>query len=571
MKSLWDDQKAAALADDPLALRVYTSRLLGGDPALVLHGGGNTSVKAKVKNFFGDEETVLYVKGSGWDLGTIEAPGFAPVRLNVPLRLAEMPTLSDTDMVKNLRGAMLDPGAPTPSVETILHAIIPFKFVDHSHADAVVTAMNTADGADRMRDLYGPNMLLVPYVMPGFILARTVYEMTRDIDWSKLDGILLMNHGVFTFADDAKSSYERHIAIVTQAEEYLAQRVKVQPAAQTEIKENLVDLARLRRAVSKARGGATLALRNAGAEAVAFANLPNIADVATRGLLTPDHVLRTKRLPLIGRDVAAYAEAYRHYFQDMSQQAREPKTMLDPAPRVVLDPELGLCTAGRSAREAAIVRDIYEHTIDIILAGEALGGYRALPAKDIFDVEYWDLEQAKLKRGGKPAAFAGEVALVTGAASGIGKACVESLLARGAAVVGGAREIKVDLELLQDELPALVDVLKRLFEGAPDKLTLEKPAKKSARPKKAEAAEPALPASSPALALVRLLTEKKLIELDEGVRPESVAKRIAPLLRLLPEKRAKKETVAFLFDDDEIAEVYADEDLLYAVVREFLG
>ncbi len=146
-----------------------------------------------------------------------------------------------------------------------------------------------------------------------------------------------------------------------------------------------------------------------------------------------------------------------------------------------------------------------------------------------------------------------------------------SLTARGAAVVGGAREIKVDLELLQDELPALVDVLKRLFEGAPDKLTLEKPAKKSARPKKAEAAEPALPASSPALALVRLLTEKKLIELDEGVRPESVAKRIAPLLRLLPEKRAKKETVAFLFDDDEIAEVYADEDLLYAVVREFLG
>lgn len=441
MKSLWDDQKAAALADDPLALRVYTSRLLGGDPALVLHGGGNTSVKAKVKNFFGDEETVLYVKGSGWDLGTIEAPGFAPVRLNVPLRLAEMPTLSDTDMVKNLRGAMLDPGAPTPSVETILHAIIPFKFVDHSHADAVVTAMNTADGADRMRDLYGPNMLLVPYVMPGFILARTVYEMTRDIDWSKLDGILLMNHGVFTFADDAKRSYERHIAIVTQAEEYLAQRVKVQPVAQTEVKENLVDLARLRRAVAKARGGATLALRNAGAEAVAFANLPNIADVATRGLLTPDHVLRTKRIPVVitgdvEQDVAKFGEEYRAYFDRNAHiYAGKKLVQLDASPRWAVWPGQGTVAFGRTLSEASIIGEINQHTMQAIQGAEALGGWRVLSEPEIFEVEYWELEQAKARHSSSSPVLQGKIAIVTGAASGIGRACAEALNAQGAVVM----------------------------------------------------------------------------------------------------------------------------------------
>lgn len=439
MKSLWDDQKAAALAADPLALRVYTSRLLGGDPALVLHGGGNTSVKAKVKNFFGDEETVLYVKGSGWDLGTIEAPGFAPVRLSVPLRLAEMPTLSDTDMVKNLRGAMLDPGAPTPSVETILHAIIPFKFVDHSHADAVVTAMNTADGADRMRELYGPNMLIVPYVMPGFILARTVYEMTRDIDWSKLDGILLMNHGVFSFGDDAKSSYERHIDIVTQAEEYLAQRVKAQPAAPVEVKENLIDLARLRRVVSKARGGATLALRNAGA--VAFANLPNIADVATRGLLTPDHVLRTKRIPLVitgdvEEDVAKFGEAYRAYFDRNAHiYAGKKLVQLDASPRWAVWPGQGTVAFGRTPSEASIIGEINQHTMQAIQGAEALGGWRVLSEPEIFEVEYWELEQAKARHSSSSPVLQGKIALVTGAASGIGRACAEALSAQGAVVM----------------------------------------------------------------------------------------------------------------------------------------
>ncbi len=440
MKSLWDDQKVAAVADDPLALRVYSSRLLGGDPALVLHGGGNTSVKAKMQNFFGDEEEVLYVKGSGWDLGTIQAPGFAPVRLSVPLRLAGLEDLSDTDMVKNLRGAMLDPNAPTPSVETILHAIIPFTFVDHTHADAVVTIMNTPDGEERIRQIYGPNMLIIPYVMPGFVLARTVYMVTRDIDWQKLDGILLMNHGVFTFDNDAKRSYERHIEIVSQAEEYLANNVKVSPVETVPPTENLFELARLRRAVSSARGGAILAQQDASPAAVAFANLPDITDIATRGLLTPDHVLRTKRIPIVITEdmeqaVARYGEEYRTYFErNQNIYASTKLTVLDPAPRWAVWPGQGTVAFGRTLGETGIIHEINQHTMHAIEQAEGLGGWQVLSESEIFEVEYWELEQAKARATSAVPVLQGKIALVSGAASGIGKACVEALHAQGAVV-----------------------------------------------------------------------------------------------------------------------------------------
>ncbi len=440
MKSLWDDQKAAAVADDPLALRVYSSRLLGGDPALVLHGGGNTSVKAKVQNFFGDEEEVLYVKGSGWDLGTIQAPGFAPVRLSVPLRLAELEDLSDTDMVKNLRGAMLDPNAPTPSVETILHAIIPFTFVDHTHADAVVTIMNTPDGEELIRQIYGQNMLIIPYVMPGFVLARTVYMVTRDIDWQQLDGILLMNHGVFTFDHDAKRSYERHIEIVNQAEEYLAKHVKVSRDVTVPPTENLLELARLRRAVSGVRGAAILAQQDASPEAIAFANLPNVTDVAARGLLTPDHVLRTKRIPVVITEdveqaVANYSEAYRAYFErNQNIYASIKLTVLDPAPRWAVWPGQGTVAFGRTLGEAGIINEINQHTRQAIEQAEGLGGWQVLSEAEIFEVEYWELEQAKARATSAAPALQGKIALVSGAASGIGKACVEALNAQGAVV-----------------------------------------------------------------------------------------------------------------------------------------
>lgn len=438
MKSLWNDQEAGQYQGD-LGLRVYTSRLLGHDTALVLHGGGNTSVKITEKNILGEDETLLYVKGSGWDLETIEAGGFSPVRLNHMIALSRLESLSDPQMVNELVTHMTRASAPTPSVETILHAILPYKYVDHTHADAVVTITNTEGGLVRIKAIYGDSVVIIPYIMPGFDLARLcAIEFARQAHGNTI-GMVLMNHGIFSFGETARISYERMIDLVSRAERYLAGQGAwelPEPVAVAPAKPQRQDIAQLRRDICGIAGFPMVLSVNAGSQSLAFARRGDVAVISQQGPATPDHVIRTKRLPLLGRDVTGYAAAYKAYFDEHAPAAREPKTMLDPAPRVVLDAGLGLCSAGRTARDAAIVRDIYQHTIEVILRATALGGWRALPAKDIFDMEYWDLEQAKLRKGGKPPQFTGEVALVTGAASGIGKACVDALLARGAAVVG---------------------------------------------------------------------------------------------------------------------------------------
>jgi rhamnose utilization protein RhaD (predicted bifunctional aldolase and dehydrogenase)/NAD(P)-dependent dehydrogenase (short-subunit alcohol dehydrogenase family) len=437
MQSLWNDEEARSYGDDPLQMRVYTSRLLGRDPSLVLHGGGNTSVKSSVTNALGDTEEVLYVKGSGWDLATIEAAGFAPVRIDILRRMAELETLSDSDMVRMQRAAMTEPSAPNPSVEAILHAVIPACFVDHTHADAVVTITNTPDGEKRIRDIYGDRVLIVPYVMPGFILAKTIFDMTRDLDWQSIDGMVLLSHGVFTFHDDARESYEQMIRLVSEAESYLASHDAVtKPAAGTP-REDLVELARIRVAVSRARGAPMIARLDAGPDAVAFSDNDHAGAIANRGPLTPDHVLRTKRVPvIIGHDpeddVAAFGAAYDIYFDRFGTSSL---SMLDPAPRWAVWKNCGVVSFGNNDREAEIVADIVSHTMPAICSAEALGGWQALGERDIFDVEYWELEQAKLKKTVARPPLSGKIAVVTGAAGGIGKACVEKLHAQGAAVV----------------------------------------------------------------------------------------------------------------------------------------
>lgn len=440
MRSRWNEAEAARFAGDPLALRVYTSRLLGSDPSLVLHGGGNTSVKATAPDIFGDEEDVLYVKGSGWDLATIEAPGFAPVRLDALRRMATLEDLSDSAMVTAQRAALTDPYAPNPSVEAILHAIIPFRFVDHSHADAVVALTNTPDGEALVRDLYGPQMLIVPYVMPGFILARKIYEMTLDTDWDALSGMILLNHGVFTFDDDARKSYERHIEIVTAAEGHIGKRLQDMEKGgdgRSGGSVRLQDLARLRKAVSEARGQATLASLDDSAPVRDFSTLSGATELATRGLLTPDHVIRTKRVPLVvsgegaEKDAADYASAYCDYF---SRHTDGSLARLDAAPRWALWPGQGSVAFGASPKEIGVIDDIKRHTLRAIGWAEALGGWQPLGEEEIFAIEYWELEQAKLKGAGEAPPLQGKIALVTGGASGIGKACVEAFLGLGAVV-----------------------------------------------------------------------------------------------------------------------------------------
>ncbi len=438
MKNLWNEQEAKQFSGD-LNLRVYTSRLLGRDKSLVLHGGGNTSVKIIEKNILGEEETILYVKGSGWDLETIEAAGLSPVRLSHLLKLSELDALPDPQMVNELKTHMTVASAPTPSVEAILHATLPFKYVDHTHADAIVSITNTANGQQRIEEIYGDSVVVIPYVMPGFDLARICAERFKKYANENTIGMVLMNHGIFSFAETAKESYDRMIDLVGRAEEYLNSQQAWElpaPGAIESSAVNSVEIASLRRDISEAAGCPMLMTSSDESRGLDFARRNDISTISQQGPATPDHVIRTKRLPMLGRDVAAYVKEYQQYFDDLAPQAKEKKTILDRAPRVVLDPDLGLCCVGRSAKDAAIINDIYQHTMDVILRATTLGGFRALPARDIFDVEYWDLEQAKLKKGGQPPPFAGEIALVTGAASGIGKATVSSLLQRGAAVIG---------------------------------------------------------------------------------------------------------------------------------------
>jgi len=439
MLNRWSNEEAARYTS-ALALRVYTSRLLGQDPSLVLHGGGNTSVKETVQTILGSHEDILYVKGSGWDLETIEEAGFPAVKLDHLIALARLPALSDLQMINELRTHMTKASAPTPSVEAILHAVIPHKYVDHTHADAIIAITNTANGRERITKIFGDDVIVIPYIMPGFDLARLCGERFSAESTPKTIGMILMNHGIFSFGNTAKESYERMIELVGRAENYLRKQGSwdlrpPRPSAASANQSLRLAIATLRRDASCAAGFPLLLMTHRDERNMDFVQRPDLADLTQQGPATPDHVIRTKRLPQIGRDVDSYVAAYKAYFAEHAPQARDKKTMLDPAPRVILDPELGVCTLGCSAKDASIVADIYGHTIEILLRAQALGGYRALPAKDIFDVEYWDLEQAKLKSAGETPAFAGEVALITGAASGIGKACAESFLQRGAAVI----------------------------------------------------------------------------------------------------------------------------------------
>ncbi|HHC08316.1 MAG TPA: bifunctional aldolase/short-chain dehydrogenase [Actinobacteria bacterium] len=430
MRNRWEEAKRF---DGPLDECVYGSRLLGSDPALVLHGGGNTSVKTVETDVFGRSVDTLWVKGSGWDLATIEAAGFAPLDLHRTRELARLPELSDTAMMRELRRSLLDPTAPNPSVESILHAVIPDPAVQHSHADAIVAITNTARGAEAIREALS-GIVVVPYVMPGFLLARACLEvLERDRDADTV-GMVLLNHGIFTWGETTRVAYDRMIDLVGAAEEYLARFRPEPPAPPPPSPFDPVAFAELRTEVSSAAGRPMIVTRRADERSRAFAARPDLARVATRGPATPDHVLWTKRIPLVGRDVARYVEEYAAYFE-RNRDGRD-LTRLDPAPRVIVDPELGVVTVGVDAAASDRVGDIYAHTIWVIESAEALGGYEALGEREIFDVEYWELEQAKLARFGGHRAFTGEVALVTGAASGIGRACATALLEAGAAVVG---------------------------------------------------------------------------------------------------------------------------------------
>lgn len=443
----YNEEEARKFSGD-LAQLLYVSRLLGQDENLVLSGGGNTSVKVVEPDLYGEPEDRLYVKGSGGDLATISEGGFTPMRLLPTGRLAELAQLDDTEMLNALVSHKVRADAPTPSVEAVLHAAIPGKFVLHTHADAPVTISNTSKGAAMIREIYGDRALIVPYVMPGFKLARRVIDLWRTEASGPTDIMVLMNHGLFTWGETAKEAYDLMIEAVRLAEEYLRAHDAFEwPLTNTDpLVDRVIPQASLRQKISEAAGAPMLLTYYPSGKGFGLAQHEHGADLATRGLLTPDHVIRTKRVPMVGRDVDAYVEQYKQYFDEQAKRDGRDLQMIDPAPRIVIDPELGMLSAGRTMQEAELSGKIAVHTMTAIMRAEQLDRWSPLPSADIFDVEYWDLEQAKLKRQAPYKPFAGEVAVVTGAASGIGQACVERLLELGAAVVG----FDVDLAVYSD-------------------------------------------------------------------------------------------------------------------------
>lgn len=390
MTSLFDDTTATQFQNDPLGMRVYTSQLLGQSKELVLHGGGNTSVKI---------DNTLYVKGSGWNLDTIEKGGFSPVNLDVLLEMATRERLSDTQMVVEQRAAMSDQSFPNPSIEAILHAIIPYDYVDHTHADAVVTLTNTPNGKTLVQNLYGPNMLIIDYVMPGFELAKHIYEITRNIDWNNLTGMILMHHGVFTFDNDARHAYEKMIDIVTVAEAYLAEHVTL-ACGDCEGKGDPSIATAVANEVSKLRGCDLFPLLIDSPRAQLFSILPNLESLIKKGGLTPEHVIRIKPFPAIiandiAEGIAQFATEYKAYFD---ANASSEHICLDLAPRYAVIKGVGIVVLGKEEKESRIIGDIVKHTITAILSAEQLGGWGSLTLAQMFEMEYWELEQAKLKK-----------------------------------------------------------------------------------------------------------------------------------------------------------------------------
>jgi len=477
MRNRWNDADAATFQND-LDLRVYSSRLLGADPALVLHGGGNTSVKSTVTDVLGNQVPVLYIKGSGWDLATIEGAGFPAVRMDHLSKLRHVPHLSDPDMVNTQKTHMMSASSPSPSIETLLHAFMPFKYVDHTHADAVVALTDVREGEAAVRAVYGDSMPIVPYVQPGFDLAKVCAEVYEKAPEAR--GLILMKHGIFTFADTAKESYDLMIERVQAAEDYLqaakGDRKIFNLRADLPTPAASVDKGRLMAIISEAinqEGGVKLVTLDDSVRVLEFVDSREAPKLSQVGPATPDHVIRTKALPLYWENpdlssedafakgfadqLNAYVDAYDAYFHSFADGAAEPYTRLDPNPRVLLIPGVGLITTGANYKDTQVVADIYRHTIDVFEWAEAHGDYAVLNPEQLFGMEYWELEQAKLRKGGAKAALAGRVAVVTGAGSGIGRAAVQQLAAKGAHVVG--------LDINPEGLTTLSDELGGTFLG----------------------------------------------------------------------------------------------------------
>ncbi|MDS1138448.1 bifunctional aldolase/short-chain dehydrogenase [Nitratireductor indicus] len=463
MQNLWNDSEAEKLVADyakkgvarDLALRVYTTRLLGGEPRLVLHGGGNTSLKSTATDILGREYDVLCVKGSGWDMGVIEPAGLPAVKMDALLAARKLDTLGDEDMVAMQRANLIDPGSPNPSIETLLHAFLPHKFVDHTHSTAILALVDQENSEELCQKAFGKRLGFVPYIKPGFDLAKAAADV-YDADPS-VEGLILDKHGIFTFAEDAKTAYSLMIEFVTMAEDYVAKNGKT-PFKPVALPKELATPAEimpyLRGAIAIDEGdgkfGRMVCDFRTSPKILDYVNADSAEELAKRGVSTPDLSIRIKTGPMvlpapeagkldeygkvIREKVAEFSDRYKAYFDTNNAADDVERTMLDTMPRLTLVRGLGLIGHGRSLKEARIAADVGEMLVEAVTGAEAIGSFHPLALSDLFELEYWSLEQAKLASN-KPKPLSGQVTVVTGGAGAIGAATAKLFASQGAHVV----------------------------------------------------------------------------------------------------------------------------------------
>jgi rhamnulose-1-phosphate aldolase/alcohol dehydrogenase len=452
MNSRWSDAEAAGLSD--LDVLVYASRLVGAESSLVVWGGGNTSIKRAERDYRGRDVPVLRVKGSGSDLKSIQRKDFPGVRMDDVLALLDRQDMGDQEMVDYLMHALLEPGSPRPSIETLLHGFLPAPAVVHTHADAVVSLTNNDRAPEVLREVYGDLVQALPYRRPGFRISREVADAVRESP--RLRALLLEKHGTITWGATVKDAYLATVDLISRAEEAIAHRARGRvrfggiavPAPPPEIRR------RVAVAVAPAVRGLVGRDRR---QVVGFNDAPDLLELAQSreaaalcgvGPATPDHTIFTKRLPCfvpvdrpddpaavraaLGAAVQRYAAEYTDYFNAHNAGAA---TLIDPFPRVIVVAGLGVFALGKDRRTAGIVDDIYRHTVSVLAGATSCGRYVSLSARDAFDVEYWPLELYKLALAPPEKELARRVALVTGGAGGIGRAVALRLAAEGAHVV----------------------------------------------------------------------------------------------------------------------------------------
>jgi rhamnose utilization protein RhaD (predicted bifunctional aldolase and dehydrogenase)/NAD(P)-dependent dehydrogenase (short-subunit alcohol dehydrogenase family) len=461
MKSLWNDKTAQQYVRDykkkkinkDLALRIYTTHLLGRNPKLVLHGGGNSSVKSVGKNLYKKDVNLIYVKGSGWDMSNLNELGMPGLELNPLLETIKLYELNDNDMVNLLRSNLINANAPNPSVETLLHAYLPFKFVDHTHSNAFLSILNQPNSQAIIKKIFGNKLGIVPYIMPGFSLAKECFKVFNKDE--KVEGLALINHGIFTFGNTAKQSYERMINFVSDVENYISKnKIKLKTHI-TKSKINVSDIVlSIRKSFSSYSNKKWILKFHNDNDDRSIASTQNLNNLLNKGPVTPDHVIRIKSKILfisknkylkIDEEIKKYCLSYKKYFLKNKNFVNNCK-IIDPLPRIIVLEGIGIVSSGKKLKDQKISYDVFKSMASSVLDAERIGRFKSIVEKDIFKMEYWPLERAKLDNA-KAQSLDGNNVIITGGGGTIGMAIAKKFRQEGANVI--LIDKKYDMDLLE--------------------------------------------------------------------------------------------------------------------------